>query len=272
MTKSRYGPALTIMFLIHFVCAGHVPAQEMVDIGGRALELLRLGSGSPAIVFESALTNDLTQWRTLQPRLAELTTTVSYSRAGRGGSPATSTLRDPGVIARELRTLLRAAGIQPPYVLVGASVGALYTRAYAQLFPSEVVGIVLSDGTHERQRIEFTKLGDPPALPTDLDGPATAEFEGILKILEMGQLGVTGKLPDVPMAILTSVRVTEGSDASQTLAGREAWRALHNEIFQATTYGMHIVTRQSGHPIHAHEPDLLENAIRWVVQAARLGK
>ena len=48
-----------------------------------------------------------------------------------------------------MRELLRAAGVTPPYVLVGHSLGGAYARRYAQLFPAEVAGLVLLDPAHE---------------------------------------------------------------------------------------------------------------------------
>ena len=51
----------------------------------------------------------------------------------------------------ELNTLLARAGVEPPYVLVGHSVGGLYVRLYAHEHPDQVAGMVLVDTTHEEQ-------------------------------------------------------------------------------------------------------------------------
>jgi len=51
--------------------------------------------------------------------------------------------------AYELHTLLKAAHVKGPYVLVGHSLGGLLTRVYAAAYPAEVAGIVLVDSTHE---------------------------------------------------------------------------------------------------------------------------
>jgi pimeloyl-ACP methyl ester carboxylesterase len=52
-------------------------------------------------------------------------------------------------IAEDLHTLLQRAGERPPYVLVGHSLGGLFVRKYAELYPKEVAGMVLLDSAHE---------------------------------------------------------------------------------------------------------------------------
>ncbi len=42
--------------------------------------------------------------------------------------------------------MLRVSGQKPPYIFVGHSLGSLETIRYAQRFPEEVKGIILSDG------------------------------------------------------------------------------------------------------------------------------
>jgi pimeloyl-ACP methyl ester carboxylesterase len=50
-------------------------------------------------------------------------------------------------IASELHRLLQNAGVAPPLILVGHSLGGLDVRMYASLYRSDVVGMVLVDST-----------------------------------------------------------------------------------------------------------------------------
>ena len=59
-----------------------------------------------------------------------------------GKSPNPRTL--PNYI-NELRLLLQKEGIEPPYILVGHSLGGLIIRYYAHKYPNEVAGLVLID-------------------------------------------------------------------------------------------------------------------------------
>ena len=59
----------------------------------------------------------------------------------------------------ELHTLLEAAGIPSPFILVGQSIGALNVRLYTEEYGSEVAGIVLVDPTDETSMLFTRRLG-----------------------------------------------------------------------------------------------------------------
>lgn len=123
--------------------------QRLVDIGGRRLNMLCTGNGSPTVILEAGLLADLSAWRRVQPAISRHTRVCSYDRAGLGFSDPAAPPRDASAIVRDLHALLRTAGIAPPYVLVGWSSGGLYTRLYQYRFPSEVVGLVEIDPDSE---------------------------------------------------------------------------------------------------------------------------
>lgn len=121
------------------------PPGRMLDIGGRRLHLQEMGQGSPLVILESGIAASSLSWRTVQTGIARFTRVISYDRAGLGWSdPATAPLT-LGRLVGDLRALLHAAKLPPPYVLVGHSFGALIVRSYAGRYADEVSGIVLVD-------------------------------------------------------------------------------------------------------------------------------
>ena len=52
-------------------------------------------------------------------------------------------------IASELHAALQKSGVKPPYVMVGHSFGGIYVRVFADMYPNEVVGMVLIDPSQE---------------------------------------------------------------------------------------------------------------------------
>jgi pimeloyl-ACP methyl ester carboxylesterase len=246
-----------------------LPGSELIDVGGRKMEIVRGGQGDPTVVIELGSPGPRL-WAKILPEVYKISSTVSYYHLGTGRSDPAPKDRSPQQIVAELRALLKQAGIKPPYILVGHSMGGLYSRMFTITYPDEVAGIVLVDPSHERQVLEFTRLSPnefPQRRKLALDslGPAPrAEMDALAPILEKSGI-LPGKVPDVPMALLTSLT----SSSSIGPGAVDVFRGLHDEMFRSTTYGMHIVTRKSGHLIQNDEPELVLNAIRWVVEAAK---
>lgn len=124
----------------------YLPRGRMVDIGeGRKLYLHQAGDAGPAVIFESGIGSTSQNWFGLQQAVSGFARTVAYDRYGLGWSSDCVTERTPSNIVRELRLMLLAAGIAPPYILVGHSFGGLVVRRYAADFPEDVAGVVLVD-------------------------------------------------------------------------------------------------------------------------------
>ena len=128
-------------------------AHRRVDIGGRKLNLFCSGSGSPTVVFESPSGGAGWEWWAVQPRVAAKTRACLYDRAGYGFSDPSPRAADAENAVDDLHALLRAAGIAPPYVLVGNSFGGAAAELFAWRFPAEVSGLVLVEPMHEDENI-----------------------------------------------------------------------------------------------------------------------
>lgn len=141
---------------------GHPQHRVKVD-HDRHLNLYCLGTGSPTVVFDAGLADATMVWGLVQPAIAAETRSCTYDRAGIGFSDPANRAGTSANIADDLHRLLTIAGIKPPYVLVGHSSGGMNVRLYADQFPTEVVGMVLVDPSHEDQSTRFWKLAGPDA-------------------------------------------------------------------------------------------------------------
>ena len=130
--------------------APYAQAQQLVDVDhGRRLNLYCVGAGSPTVVFDAGLGGDTASWDSVQAAVAQHTRACAYDRAGLGFSdPATRPSTSANTVD-DLQRLLSAAGIKPPYILVGHSAGGLNMRLFAYGHAAEVAGMVLVDPSHE---------------------------------------------------------------------------------------------------------------------------
>jgi pimeloyl-ACP methyl ester carboxylesterase len=124
------------------------PPGRMIQIGSSKLHLNQQGIGQPVVVLEAGIAATSISWSIVQARLAEFTTVCSYDRAGLGWSePRTDQLSSCPLqqLIGELDALLRKAGLDPPFFLVGHSFGGLLVSAFAHARPERVAGLVLVD-------------------------------------------------------------------------------------------------------------------------------
>lgn len=146
------------------------PAQ-LVDVGGRRLNLLCSGSGSPTVVFESALGGAAWDWAPVHIAVARQSRSCIYDRAGLGFSDPGNRPGTTANAAEDLDALLRNAGERAPYVLVGASYGSMIVRFFAAKRPGDVAALVLVDGHHEDEleRINGLSAGRYAAMMAGLE-------------------------------------------------------------------------------------------------------
>ena len=142
--------------------APYLRAQQMVDIGGRRLNLYCTGSGAPTVILDSNESDDTSDWRFVQPLIAKHTRVCSYDRAGFGFSDQGPLPRDASAYVNDLRSLIEKAPIARPFVLVGYSSSTLSARLYADRHLDDLAGLVLVEPDIEDQ--EAALFAVAPAL------------------------------------------------------------------------------------------------------------
>jgi pimeloyl-ACP methyl ester carboxylesterase len=127
------------------------PPGEMVDVGGHSLHINCVGRGGPTVVLDAGSGAMSAHWALVQREVSDTVRVCAYDRAGMGWSEMGPEPRDAKQISGELHALLKGAGIEGPYVLVGHSFGGLYMQTYAARYPDEVAGVTLVESSHPEQ-------------------------------------------------------------------------------------------------------------------------
>ena len=210
---------LLLWFIPSFAQNNPAPPGKLVDIGGYRLHLNCTGKGGPTVVLIPGSGDFSFDWSLVQPDVARFTRVCSYDLAGFAWSDPGPTPRTMRQEVYELHTLLKAAQVKGPFVIVGHSLGGLISRVYAETYPSEVAGLVLVDTTHEdstlflqgkpvrlRELARKVKIPDVQTLKTSPPKPASREaieqFESRVKTSGPPQIGATfQKLPAASQAM-----------------------------------------------------------------------
>ncbi len=277
---------------------------KLVDVDGRKMHIDCAGDAGPSVVLDSGLGDSYISWRKVQPEIAKFARVCSYDRAGLGYSEPSSQPRTSKVIAEELHGLLRAAGIAPPYILVGHSMGGYDVRLYASLYPKEVAGMVLVDASHPDQEnrfpielkgmegswqreAEFLTYAMPFGIPRMLgfcdDGAnqRAAEcnyhsaHEGLAELKAFpesaSQTAATGSLGDVPLIVLSHDPDKPSAELPPDIAKptNEAWEKMQEELAHLSSRGTQSIAKGSAHYIQSDRPDVVIEAVHKVVEQAR---
>lgn len=275
MTSVYSNFTLNLRFLLRFVvvaltlgvasCASLQPEQRTTTQFG-SFSYSTAANGSPAVVFESGLGDGREAWQPLFADVGKFATVFAYDRGGYGDSRATVEDRSAREIVEELRALLKAAHVEPPYVLVGHSIGGLYANLFARLHPDEVAGVVLVDARppdfSERCKAAGALVCAPPAwLMPFVGGGSLQEYKWAPK--GMQQVRDAAPFPPVPLVVVTGThKPFEGK------AFNDLWLETQAELSRLSPYGRHVICDHCGHYVHQDDPALVVAAVRTSWSAA----
>jgi protein-S-isoprenylcysteine O-methyltransferase Ste14 len=164
------------------------PPGRLVDVGGRSLHLLCLGTGSPTVLFEASGWGNALSAQAVRERLAQQTTVCSYDRRGAGWSDGASGVTTAGGLADDLGVLQDRAGLAWPLVIVASSIGGATAEMFARRYPERVSGIVMVDAANSLTAPMLAARSGTATLALCAAG-ALARF-GVLRLLDPFAIGV----------------------------------------------------------------------------------
>jgi pimeloyl-ACP methyl ester carboxylesterase len=264
----------------------------LIDIGGsRKLYLECEGIGSPIVILEAGLRNRGDVWsvkpdtgEAVLPSVAGFTRVCAYDRPGTTLGTDQFSRSDPVPQPRtaadavaDLHALLGAAGVAPPYVLVGHSTGGLLVRLFASTYPNQVAGLVLVDAISEGVKAAMTPaewalydrliLIEPPKAIATYKDLETIEFDK-----SFAEIARASPLKPMPLIVISKGKpfaLPPERPAGMPALVEKAWVAGQDYLAQLLPNTPHRIASKSSHYVEIEEPQLVIDAIRQVVEAAR---
>ena len=282
------------------------PPGRLVSVNGRMVHLVEAGQGPPTVVIVPALGSGVLSWERFQQDLAAGMRVAVYDRAGIGWSdPPGRGWRTCDDRVEELRGLLDAARIEPPYVLLGHSMGGIFARRFAVLYPDAVAGMVLVDSSHESQASRRGAHGWPfgrtayckNALTWQCHVLGVRRLRSALGLLrELDEDTASDAVPEHAAAYRATMLSSRERRAvvdefllMSTLSGSPpplgslpltvitagqhqipGWREMQDELAALSDDSAHIVAEDAGHYVHHRAPEVIVQAVKDVVRRAGL--
>jgi pimeloyl-ACP methyl ester carboxylesterase len=263
--------------------------------GGRKLYLECHGTGGPTVILESGYHDSSEPWNlsdgyppAVLPGVAGFTKVCAYDRPGTllytdppritDRSSAVQMPRTAQDVTSDLHALLAAAQVPGPYILVGHSLGGLFVRLYAQTYPDQVIGLVFVDAFPVELPAQFGSQW--PAYRKVLNNPLplfakNMDFEEIDVDTSVAQITEAPPLHQMPLVVLTKTepfaRPSNAEGFSFTDLER-LWIKGAENLVQLERDIPHIFATGSDHYIQIHQPDLVIQSIRLVIERTRQSK
>ena len=257
------------------------------------------GRGEPVVVFESGLGETIETWKSIYPHVSRLSTVLLYNRLGydHGDDGDENEMLDLGVgllgsfvpggeyaglaldalngvdrltaspnersgnqIVEELRRLLNALNLSPPYILVGHQAGGLYMTLFAKRYPDDVAGVVLIDAHHYDQT---RRLGASTVAHFSrklAEEPLRSEYLNLAETET--QVKASSHFPDVPLKVISRGRC----GALESSAAFGEWMQLQKELALLSGQGKHVISEKTSAEILSNDPELVVAMIASIIR------
>jgi len=254
--------ALIVAAAVIFAASRSQPFVQ-VDVGGHNLRVLKIGTGQPIVVFENGGSVTLETWGKVSTAVSKFATIVTYDRASTGRSELGPNPRDAQRVVGELHSLLENIDSEPPYILVGWSMGGLFARTFAGKYSDEVSALILidpalDDNTDDLVRWESSGKPEYEAIQATMAQARESIVPPSIPIYLIAAAGSEGN-PYLARVNKESIEEYEQS-LVEKLAAYSSWIAGQENAKL-------IVTRESGHAVLYEQPELIVSTIRDAIES-----
>lgn len=264
------------------------PPGQLVSMGAYRLHVSCMGEGEVTVLFEAGLGGTSLEWGGIQTAISHRAKACAYDRAGYAWSDPSPYPRSASQLAREAEKMLRIMDVTGPLLLVGHSFGGFVVRELAARPDANVMGMILVDASHEDQLTRLEGKGRVQVMPSSgnfvlksvtvpenfpRDVRRKIEAFGRMRKSytathgEMSQFRISAEqvrmhrqLVSFPVVVLSRgldpfPKTPEGQQKN------DIWRDLQLDLAGISTNGKNVTAENSGHHIHADEPELVISSI-----------
>lgn len=293
----KWVPAILLLMV---VCCSIQSQPRFITVDGVKIRINTIGiedrkAGEPVLVFESGAGTPMGNWDKIIADSLNLGPMVTYDRPGIGESEAVEEIPTSVNVANRLVKLLNALKLEPPYVLVGHSLGGVYVRGFAIYYPEMLAGLVIVDPgdfteTQENKRDYYEVLNwndkqidQHIQLEIDnraarrINAPPAIQREGkALEALRLKNFDAiqSTPLPNIPVHIVVGGKFGKplekrSKEYDEELLFRSKLKhrvSRWTDVIQSVERGMLLYSGDAGHFVQWEDPELVISSIKLVLK------
>lgn len=246
----------------------------LFDVGRYSLYLECRGTSGPVVLFDAGSGSDSASWNRSRKDFIGLVDDsyrrCLYDRANIGASDRVPGPRTSATAARDIHELLHAAGLPPPYVLVGRSYGGFNVRLFAATYPSETRALVLLETLTPEFLAEMLPLLTPRQRAEEIS--SFEDIEPPLDEIASGPLVSAAELPDVPLLVVAGTKWHSGNAPwPSDWPGEELdalWSRAQVDLASSVPRGKLVVFEGGDHSLQVSQPERLAKEINDFLAAS----
>lgn len=251
--------------------------ERVLESGDRRLAISITGTNGPPVVMLPGLGGQHLVWWQVRALLGDVRSVSLGPPNPKGVDPPAEheiESRTASWAADQLRRLLRAGDVPPPYVLVGMWAGGWIADRFAAAWPDEVGGLIQLDPTSLSPLPDVT---DDAALRVETSAKAAADGAGISFCWDASQAELDADPPTAPKRAVVISRTTRTPSFAED---ERTWRPPIPSEIEADWLGCqaewaqrlqaaHVVTTRGAYYLFKSAPELVAFVVRQTLLAAR---
>ncbi|MDS0525543.1 alpha/beta hydrolase [Clostridium sp. SHJSY1] len=278
---------------------------HLIKTSNGNIHVVSKGDGDTTIVFASSLgiTSPYCDFFSLQDKISNFSKTALYEKYGYGFSPDIYTNVSLDNLVHDIRFSLKECGHTPPYIFLCHSMASVEILRYAELFPSEVKGIIMDDAfnpefkdklklpsiAHIRIATFFKYTGfyrlvtKFPYIKKKTIGNIPSKDLRHLKsrlhvrnyyneymIKELKQFSANCSLilrNGINLKNIPLYIITAGNRKAFSKDFNKAWFQSQEEMLSWSKKSSQVVVKNADHFIHYYDEEILINAVKEIIKA-----
>jgi pimeloyl-ACP methyl ester carboxylesterase len=225
--------------------------KDIISVNGNDFEYTVKGTKSPAIILINGAGGPIEGWSKVWGELGHENVLFAYNRLGIGKSSKPREPQTGIVMVKNLKELLLSLKIEPPYLIVGHSLGGFIAHLFTITYPDDVRGLVFLESSTIKDVMTDSKR------KKETGSNKFSEVDHVLSTIK--QIEDVGVFPNIPIIVVAGNKPTFGWIMPRSI--KEARMNHQKELLSLSGRGRVTIARNSGHFPQLSEPNLIINEI-----------